>query len=216
MGLDALSLLVYVVTSGNFPGRGHDDVARAAIAGGATAVQLRAPELPDDDLLRLARAVAAACGRAGVLFVVNDHLEVAGACGADGVHVGQDRDLRDVRRRAGSHLVLGVSVRDAEEGRVAEAAGADYLGVTIWPTSTKPEARAAGLGGLRDVVAAVSVPVVGIGGIGPSNAGEVLAAGAAGVAVISAVAAAPEPVEAVRDLRRAADAVGTTSEGRRG
>ena len=216
MGLDPRSLLVYVLTSGDFPSRNHDDIAQAAIAGGATAVQLRATELSDDDLLRVARRVAAACMRAGVLFVVNDHMEVAGACGADGVHVGQDRDVRDVRRRAGSDLVLGVSVHDAEQGRAAEASGADYLGVTVWPTGTKPEARATGLEGLRDVVAAVSVPVVGIGGIGPSNAGEVLAAGAAGIAVISAVAAAPEPAEAVRDLRRAADDVGTTSEARRG
>jgi thiamine-phosphate pyrophosphorylase len=216
MDLDPRSLRVYVLTSGDFSDRSHEDVARAALEGGATAVQLRAPELADEDLLPVALRVAAACRRAGVLFVVNDRLEVAQACGADGLHVGGDRDLTDVRRRIGPGRVLGVSVRDATEARAAEAAGADYLGVTVWPTPTKPEAVAQGLQGLLEVVAAVSLPVVGIGGIGSANAGDVLAAGAAGIAVISAVAAAQEPADAVRELRRTVDAVRTIEETRGG
>lgn len=216
MHLDPRALRVYVLTSGDLWGRSHEDIAAAALEGGATAVQLRAPELADVDLLPVALRIAAACRRAGVLFVVNDHLEVARSCGADGVHVGLDREVSEVRRALGTERVVGASVGSAEDARAAVAAGADHLGVTVWPTSTKPEASAQGVAGLREVVAAVSVPVVGIGGIGPANAAEVLAAGAAGVAVISAVAAAQEPAEAVRELRRTVDAVQTIEAARRG
>ena len=216
MVLDPGSLRVYVLTSGDFSGRSHEDVAQAAIEGGATAVQLRAPELADPELLPIALRLAARCRRAGVLFVMNDRIAVAQACGADGVHVGQDARASDVRGRLAAGRVLGVSVQDAAQARIAEAAGADYLGVTVWPSATKPEASARGLEGLRDVLAAVSVPVVGIGGIGPVNAPEVLATGAAGVAVISAVAAAPDPVATVRHLRRVVDAVRTIEAARRG
>ena len=96
--------------------------------------------------------------------------------------------------------MLGVSVGSVDEARAAERAGADYLGVTVWSTATKPEAAARGLDGLRERGAATPLPVVGIGGISASNAALVLEAGAAGIAVISAVAAAHEPAAAVREL----------------
>ena len=105
----------------------------------------------------------------------------------------------------GPERILGVSVGSVEEARRAEAAGADYLGVTVWSTATKPEAEPVGLEGLRDVAAATALPVVGIGGIDVGNARDVLAAGASGVAVIGAVAAATDPAEAVRELRAAID-----------
>ena len=210
--LDPRSLGVYVVTSSDLvPGRGHRDVAMAAIAGGATAVQLRAKEL-NDDLRPLAEELSARCRAAGVLFVVNDRVDVALASGAGGVHVGQADELDQVRDRIGPGVVLGVSVHDAEQARTAGVAGADYLGVTVWPTSTKPDATPYGLDGDRAVVAATSLPVVGIGGIGPANAAEVLAAGAAGVAVISAVGAAEDPVAATRVL---AEVVGRWRAGER-
>jgi thiamine-phosphate pyrophosphorylase len=98
-------------------------------------------------------------------------------------------------------------VRNAEDVWVAEMAGADYLGVTVWGTGTKPEAVPVGLEGLREVAAATALPVVGIGGIHAENAREVLVAGAAGIAVISAVADADDPVAAVRELRALVDAV---------
>lgn len=198
--LDPRSLRVYVVTgAGLVAGRGHLDVALAAIAGGATTVQLRAPELPDPDLLPLAEGVAARCREAGVLFVVNDRVEVAAAVGC-GAHVGQDRDVEGARSTLGPGPILGVSVSSPEQARAAEAMGADYLGVTVWATATKPEAVPVGPEGLRAVVEATPLPVVGIGGVDAGNAPQVLAAGAAGVAVISAVAAAPDPVAATREL----------------
>lgn len=198
---DPATLGVYVVTSAAFgPGRDHRTITRAAIEGGATAVQLRAPELDDDALLPLAAELAETCRDAEVLFIVNDRLDVALESGAAGVHLGQDDDPRDARRRLGADRVLGVSVGGVDEAMVAEHAGADYLGVTVWSTPTKPDAVARGLDGLGEVVEITTLPVVGIGGIFASNATLVLEAGAAGVAVISAVAAAPDPVAATSTL----------------
>jgi len=192
---------VYVVT-GTDParGRGHLDVALAAVAGGADAVQLRAPELTDDELLALARTLAARCATAGVLFLVNDRVDLAVYSGADGVHLGHGDDYATARSRLGTDRLLGVSVATVAEVTAAEAAGADYLGVTVWPTHTKPEAIAAGLAGLRAVIAATQLPVVGIGGIVAGNAEQVMCAGAAGVGVVSAVSRAEDPAAAVRGL----------------
>ncbi len=201
MDAKALPLRVYVITSsGLAPGRGHVEVALAAIEGGASAVQLRAPELNDERLLPLAARLVDPCRDAGVLFVVNDRVDVAVRSGADGVHLGQGDDLEGARERLGPDRVLGISVRTPWQARAAERAGADYLGVTVWTTPTKPEAVAVGLEGLRAVVAATRLPVVGVGGITASNARRVLEAGAAGVAVVSAVGAAQDPVAATRQL----------------
>lgn len=197
-----LALEVYVVTSaGIVPGRGHREVALAAAEGGAAAVQLRAPELDDEELLALARDLAVALKERHVLFVVNDRIDVALESGARGVHLGQG-DLPPGNGGLGD-LLLGVSVDSAEEATAAQRLGADYLGVTVWPTTTKPEARPVGLEGLRGIVAATHLPIVGIGGVNASNAAEVMAAGASGVAVVSAVGAAPDPVAATRELVRA-------------
>jgi thiamine-phosphate pyrophosphorylase len=199
--LDARSLGVYVVTSsGLVAGRGHREVALAAIEGGATAVQLRAKEPSDEELRPLASELAARCREAGVLFVVNDRVEVALESGAAAVHVGQSDGLGGVRERIGPEMVLGISVDGPAQARAAEASGADYLGVTVWSTPTKPEAVPRGPDGVGVVVRATSLPVVGIGGIDASNAAEVLAAGAAGVAVVSAIGAARDPVAATRAL----------------
>jgi thiamine-phosphate pyrophosphorylase len=198
-----LALDVYVVTSaGLVPGRGHREVAVAAAEGGATAVQLRAPELHVDELFRLAAELAPHLQERGVLFVVNDRIDVARESGAHGVHLGQG-DLPSEWPESLEPLVLGVSVETAEQAMAAERLGADYLGVTVWATTTKPEARPVGLEGLRRIVAATSLPVVGIGGVDASNAADVMAAGASGVAVVSAVGAAPDPVAATQTLLQA-------------
>lgn len=180
----------------------HLDIVGAAVAGGATAVQLRAPESTDDELLPVAVEVAAQCRGAGVLFIVNDRVDVAVAARAHGVHLGQRDDVAWAAGRLLPGQVLGISVRGLEDVDPALRAGADYLGATVWAT-TKPDALPGGVDALRAITAASPVPVVGIGGITAANAGEVIAAGAAGVAVVSAVAAAPDPVAATRGLVRA-------------
>jgi thiamine-phosphate diphosphorylase len=196
-----LRLGVYVVTSsGAAPGRDHRSVALAAIEGGADAVQLRAPELADDELISLAIELVDVCAAGRVLFIVNDRVDVALESGADGLHVGQGDDPAAARSRLGPDRVLGISVGTPDEARAAEEAGADYLGVTVWATPTKPEAVPRGLEGLRAVARSTRLPVVGIGGIDASNATRVLEAGATGVAVVSAVGAAPDPVAATEAL----------------
>jgi thiamine-phosphate pyrophosphorylase len=200
-GRPKLVLGVYVVTAtGLVPGRGHAEVAIGAIEGGANAVQLRAPGPSDGELLPLARELAGRCAERGVLFIVDDRIDLAMASGAAGVHLGQGDPWQEARLRLGPDLVLGVSVEDAAQASAAEAAGADYLGVTVFATRTKPEAAPRGLAGVREISAATQLPVVGIGGIDASNARQVLEAGAAGVAVVSAVAGAPDPAQATRDL----------------
>lgn len=200
-GRPRLVLGVYVVTAaGMVPGRGHAEVAAGAIAGGANAVQLRAPEHGADDLLPLARGLADRCRERGVLFIVDNHAELALASGAAGVHLGQDDPWAEARLRVGPDLVVGVSVEDARQATAAEAAGADYLGVTVFSSSTKLDASPVGLRGLREISGATSLPVVGIGGINAGNARQVLLAGASGIAVVSAVAAAADPAAATREL----------------
>lgn len=204
---DPRALGVYVVTSGTLvDARGHLDVADAALRGGATTIQLRAPELDDDALLPLASVIAERCARAGALFIVNDRPGVAALVEGAGAHVGQADDPAGARDVLGPGRVLGISVTSAEQARAAAAAGADYLGVTVWRTGTKPDAEPGGPEAVRAVVAAVDLPVVGIGGIDARNAGQVFAAGAAGVAVISVVVAAPDPVAATAELRAAVEA----------
>jgi thiamine-phosphate pyrophosphorylase len=195
--------VVVVTSSGLVAGRGHREVALAAIEGGADAVQLRAKELRDDELRPLARELADACRGEGVLFVVNDRVAVALEAGADGAHVGQDDDPPGARARLGRGPILGVSVRTVQEARAAERAGADYLGVTVFVTATKPEATPGGLQTVGAISGATSLPVIGIGGIDASNAADVIDAGASGVAVVSAVGAADDPVDATRALVRA-------------
>jgi thiamine-phosphate pyrophosphorylase len=203
--IDPGVLRLDAVTSAGFRERSHAEVARAAIEGGATALQLRAPELEDDVLLETARDLAGRCHGSGVLFVVNDRVDVALASGADGAHVGQGDALDDARERLGTGRILGISVGDPEQAREAFALGADYLGVTVWATATKREALPVGLDGLRAIVAATPLPVVGIGGIDASNAAKVVRAGAVGVAVVSAISDADDPAAATRSLRDAVD-----------
>ena len=204
--IDPATLRVYVVTSASFRGRSHLDVAAAAIEGGATVVQLRAPELAEHVAFGVARELVARCRAAGGAAIVNDRADVAVAARADGVHVGQADGPGRTRAALGSEGVLGISVATPEEAVAAESSGADYVGVTVWSTATKPDAPAVGLDGVAAVAAATRLPIVGIGGIDAANAAEVIAAGAAGVAVVSAVAAADDPVAAVRQLRAVVEA----------
>jgi thiamine-phosphate diphosphorylase len=204
----ARRLAVYVVTTAR-PGPGHAALARLAVAGRAGTIQLRAPELDDDALLPVAAEIVASCRAAGALCVVNNRLEVAVEAGADGVHLGQDDDYAGARARLGPGRLLGVSLTAVDQVAATEAAGADYLGVTVFGSATKVEAHPLGLDAVRAVARAAQVPVVGIGGISAANAGEVIRAGAAGVAVVSAVAWAADPRAATREIaaavRRAGD-----------
>ena len=193
-------------------GRDQLDIVRRAVQGGATVVQLRDKDGPTRDMVQLGRALRHLTAELGVVFLVNDRVDVALALDADGAHVGQD-DLPAAMARAllGPGRLLGVSAATPDEARAAQAAGADYVGAgTVYPTGTKADAGApVGLARLADVARAVTIPVVAIGGIGAGRAGPCIAHGAAGVAVISAIVAQPDPAAAAWQLRQEIDAART-------
>lgn len=182
------------------------EAVRAAAAGGATLIQLREKEAGGAELLRLAEELRAALEGSGCALTVNDRVDVALACGAAGVHLGQeDLPLASARAIAGGRLGFGVSAGRPEWASRAAADGADYIGVgPIYPTGSKANARAPiGPEGMRRVLAhAGGLPAAAIGGITAENLAPVIAAGARGVAVIGAVMGAPDPGGAVREIRR--------------
>ena len=196
---------IYVVTDESLSrGLSHTQIAERAVAGGADVIQLRDKRLEGRKLLEHARAIRKLTRKAGKLFMVNDRLDIALASGADGVHLGQeDMPLADARPLCPKGFLIGVTVHDVEEAVRAGKEGADYVGLSpIFTTGSKRDAgNACGLGMLKAVKRAVSIPVVAIGGIGPGNARSVLDAGADGLAVISAVVSQPDVKAATRKLK---------------
>lgn len=200
-----LDLSLYVIADPRAcAGRPLAEVVGAAIAGGATVVQLRVKEATTREMLLLAEEIRWLTAEAGIPFIVNDRADVAVATDADGVHLGpEDLPVRAARRVLGPRRIIGASVGTVEEARQAEADGADYLGVgSVFPTASKPDAgEPIGVDGVRTIAQAVHIPIVGIGGITAANAPLVLQAGAVGVAVLSAVVGDPDPAGAARRLR---------------
>jgi thiamine-phosphate pyrophosphorylase len=192
---------LYVVTSAEHEAARVADVVRAACAGGAAVVQLR--RKGDDGLatLRLAERCRAITAAAGVLFVVNDRLDVAMAADADGVHLGQDDLPPAVARRLWPGRIVGRSTHSVEQALAAVEEGADYIGVgPVFATPTKPGRAAVGTALVREAAAHIAIPWFAIGGIDVGNAGEVLRAGAVRLAVVRAVCDAPDVAAAARRL----------------
>ncbi len=192
-----------VITEPGESGRGHEEVARAALAGGCRAVQMRDKELSDREFARVAAGLKELCRRSSALFFVNDRVDVAAAVGSDGVHLGvEDVDVESARRLMPPGAIIGFSPEGLDEARAAVAAGADYLGVgPVFATPTKGDAGVPmGLEGLAPYVKAHVAPVIGVGGINAENAASVLEAGASGVAVVSAVTRAGDVQAATRAL----------------
>jgi thiamine-phosphate pyrophosphorylase len=183
-------------------GRDEVEVAAAAIRGGARTIQLRDKLRSKAELLRTARQLKGLCAEKGVLFIVNDHLDVALAVDADGIHLGQD-DLppAEARRILPITMMIGCSTHSVTEAVKAQADGADYVALgSIYPTTSKEKYKLVGLETLQRTRSEVSVPLVAIGGINPNNAREVMKAGADCVAVISAVLGADDVEKAARRL----------------
>ncbi|MCH7484280.1 MAG: thiamine phosphate synthase [Chloroflexi bacterium] len=180
-------------------------VAREAIAGGAAIVQWRDKTREKGLQLADVRTLADICREAGLPLIVNDHVDLALAAEADGVHVGQrDLPVAVARRLVPDGWIVGASTNDADEARAAEADGADYVSVgNLFGTTSKDDTRPATLDTLAEVKAAVRVPVCAIGGIDEANIAGVVAAGADMAAVISAVTAADDPRAAAQRLAAA-------------
>ncbi len=193
-----------MVDSRAMGGRPEREVARAAIAGGARVIQLRDKVREKGRLLPVASGLRVLCRQAGVVFIINDHVDLALASGADGVHVGQkDLPVSVVRRQLPIDALVGCSTNNPEEARRAQEEGADYVGVgALFPTASKADIRPASLQVLAAVRQAVPLPIVAIGGINRDNAAAAVAAGADAVAVISAVCSAEDPEAAARALTK--------------
>lgn len=204
MKCDKKTMLLYAVTD-----RAWTDTmslyeqVKAALENGATCVQLREKELDEDAFLKEAMAIRQLCLAYGVPFIVNDNVEIAMKCNADGIHVGQEDMLAsDVRKRVGDSMMIGVSAHTVEEAEEAVANGADYLGLgAVFNTSTKTDVDNMSAEMLKAICDAVDVPTVAIGGISAKNIHLLHGSGIDGVAVVSAIFAAEDPGKATAELR---------------
>ena len=203
------AMLLYAVTDQMWlkEGEALGDVVESVLQNGATFLQIREKDLAQDAFEAEAERLKALCAQHRVPFVVNDSVEIALQCDADGVHVGQsDIKGRDIRSMIGPDKILGISAGTVEEAVAAEKAGADYIGVgAIFTTSTKKNARNMTMEQLKEIVSSVSIPVVAIGGISAENILQLRGSGVDGVAVVSAIFAADNPGKATADLLKLAD-----------
>jgi len=195
---------IYLVTDPKLrPDRSHLDIARAALEGGAQIVQLRDKYASARQLIEMGQAMAALCRDYDALFIVNDRVDIAMACNADGVHLGPD-DMPPAQAREilGPGRIIGVSVNSVEEAEPL-IPYTTYLGVgAIFGSTTKIDAGAPiGVGRIREIKATFpTVPLVAIGGINHNNIGDVFAAGADSAAVVSAIICADDMTAATRAL----------------
>ncbi len=195
MNCDKKDLLLYAVTDRAWLGEQTlQEQVEQALRGGVTFVQLREKTLEEEAFYQEAVALKELCGRYGVPFVINDNVALACRVDADGVHVGQDdMEAGNVRAMIGPDKILGVSAQTVEQAVAAQNAGADYLGVgAVFSTSTKLDACEVTWQTLKDICAAVDIPVVAIGGIKKYNVMELAGSGIDGIALVSAIFAAED------------------------
>lgn len=182
----------------------HEQLVELAVAGGADTIQYRDKGASTRELIERATMLRRICANAGVTFLINDRVDIALACDADGVHLGQqDLPISVARRILGREKIIGGTAATHEQALQVEHEGADYVGFGhIFPTQTKQKPTPAkGPQELKKISAAVKIPVIAIGGITLSNVDEVMMAGAWGVAVVSAVCAHDDPRSATRQLK---------------
>lgn len=198
------AMLLYAVTDKSWLKTGESllDVCEKVLASGATFLQLREKDFNQADFEKEAEQLGSLCAKHRVTFVINDSVEIALQCNADGAHVGQsDIRGRNIRSMIGPDKILGISAGTVDEAIAAEKAGADYIGVgAVFGTSTKKDARNLTVEKLREIRSAVTIPVVAIGGINAENVVQLSGSGVDGVAVISAIFAAKDPGKATAQL----------------
>lgn len=178
--------------------------AEKALAGGADVIQLREKELNNDEVIRRGRWLKTICEDAGALFILNDSIDLAIACGAHGVHLGQSDDsIEDARAQLSPDQLVGISTHDVTQVKDACQSGADYLGTgPVFPSQTKTFVDFPGLNFVSEANAEADCPCFAIGGIGQQNLAQVLAAGADRVAVCCAVIGQADPAIAAEQIRR--------------
>ena len=206
MNCDKKDLLLYAVTDRHWlQGRSLRQVVEESLDGGVTMVQLREKQLEEGTFLEEAKELQALCRQRRIPFLVNDNVDIALAMNADGVHVGQsDMEALDVRKKLGPDKIIGVSAQTVEQALLAQAHGADYLGVgAVFPTGSKDDAVEVPFETLNAICQAVRIPVVAIGGISKANVEQLRGSGICGVAVISAIYGAGDIEGAARELKEA-------------
>jgi thiamine-phosphate pyrophosphorylase len=201
---------LYFICEARPRGGDLEALLRAALDGGVDIVQLREKSLPARDIELAALTFRRLCDTYSALFIVNDDPELARACGADGVHIGQD-DARPEEARAalGPDAVIGISTHSAEQIAATSGGPVDYISVgPIWETPTKEGRPGVGLELVRKAAGSAPHPFFAIGGIDSANAAEVVEAGARRLGVVRAIRDARDPAEAARALRRALGGAG--------
>ena len=189
------AMLLYAVTDRAWVGKQTLlEQVECALKGGATCLQLREKDMKEDEFLAEALEVKKLCKKYNIPFIIDDNVELAVKCGADGVHVGQsDMEAGNARKLVGPDMILGVSAQTVEQAIKAEKEGADYLGVgAVFSTSTKADADDVSHEELKKICENVNIPVVAIGGISRKNIMELSGSGVDGVAIISAIFGSPD------------------------
>jgi thiamine-phosphate pyrophosphorylase len=208
-GMFLQALRLYLVTDQACTGgRTLTDVVAAAVQGGVTCVQLREKQLNSRDFLAQALALKTLLAPHQIPLVINDRIDIALACGAQGVHLGQsDMPVAQARQLLPPEVFIGWSVETMDDVARSASLPVDYLGVSpIHATPTKTDTQPPwGLDGLRQVRSATALPLVAIGGIQARNARDILRAGADGLALVSALCAAADPCAAALELRQLFD-----------
>lgn len=181
-------------------------IVEAAVQGGVTLVQLREKDANTRDFVSTALALKSMLDKYDAPLLINDRIDVALACDAAGVHLGQDdMPITIARQILGPDKIIGISASNNAEAITAQAQGADYIGASpVFATPTKTDTAAPlALEGLQRMAQAVSIPVVAVGGMKAHNAADVRRHGATGIAVVSAIMCAPDPRAAAKELRKA-------------
>lgn len=203
MKCDKNMMLLYAVTDRAWVGKmSLYEQVEAALKNGVTCVQLREKDLDEEAFLQEAIEIRKLCKEYQVPFIINDNVEIAVKCGADGIHVGQeDMVASDVRNRVGDDMIIGVSAHTVGEAVEAVKNGADYLGLgAVFSTSTKLDVDNMSAETLKAICDSVDVPTVAIGGISKKNILQLSGSGVDGAAVVSAIFASEDPGKAAADL----------------
>lgn len=197
---------LYLVTDRRIlKGRDILEAIEESILGGVTIIQLREKTASKDEFLKLAKEVKGITDKYSIPLIINDNVEIAKAIDADGVHLGQsDEELTRAREILGDRKIIGISVGNVEEAKLAEKNGADYLGIgaVFYTDSKKDINEPMGIAGLKRIVKSVNIPNVAIGGIHLSNVKEVMETGTDGIAVISEILGKENIREATVNLKK--------------
>jgi thiamine-phosphate pyrophosphorylase len=202
---------IYLVTGRSLCSpRPLEAIVLQAVDGGVAYVQLREKDVSTRFFVQEAKRIKKLLSSYKIPLIINDRIDVALACGAEGVHIGQeDMPFAIARKLMGPKAIIGLSVEDWGDVEESQKIDVDYIGVSpVFPTPTKTDTKGAwGLSGLAKIKAFSRHQLVAIGGINESNAREVIAAGADCIAIVSAICAAPDPAAATRNLKSIIDAV---------